>query len=179
MFFVLIINLGFWSLNSSSCGPAFEDGMGGKKHQNGKPRVSSKNLVFWDEPYVFVVFGGTRYIYTHAGPRTQDQIHEGLRRSISVGCQKMLDLPHPHDVAPMFYSPDQHDSPVSPFVQVERLFVKMDANRDQRRSLLKRTRSRAETVEASRSVSRAHDLILMASSRVSFRPTSHRCFVQS
>ena len=40
---------------------------GRKKHQNGKPRVSSKNLVFWDEPYVFVVFGGTRmhkvYIY--------------------------------------------------------------------------------------------------------------------
>ena len=50
IFFVLIINLGFWSLNSSSCGPAFEDGMGGKKHKNGKPRVSSKNLVFGMNP---------------------------------------------------------------------------------------------------------------------------------
>ena len=54
IFFVLIINLGFWSLNSSSCGPAFEDGMGGKKHKNGKPRVFSKNLVFWDEPYIYI-----------------------------------------------------------------------------------------------------------------------------
>ena len=77
IFFVLIINLGFLSLNSSSCGPAFEDGMGGKKHQNGKPRVSSKNLVFWDEPYVFVVFGGTRYIYIYI-----ETCYPGLQRQI-------------------------------------------------------------------------------------------------
>ena len=63
-----------------------------KKHQNGKPRVSSKNLVFWDEPYVFVVFGGTRYIYIYiytniyvqnGFPSVSDD-HGGVRQTFLV-----------------------------------------------------------------------------------------------
>ena len=86
MFFVLIINLGFWSLNSSSCGPAFEDGMGGKNTKMGNLVFPPRTSCFGMNPtFLSCLEAQGIYIYTNiyvqnGFPSVSDD-HGGVRQT--------------------------------------------------------------------------------------------------